>query len=50
MIKQILHKVSFDKKLFQKELSKSLSWLKEPEQKRIKKWVKKKYPLQLLIK
>jgi len=36
--KKILEKVSFDKKLFRKELKKSLNWLKPNEQVLLKTW------------
>lgn len=36
--KQILEKVSFDKKLFKKELKKSLAWVKPQERLHLKAW------------
>ena len=36
--KQILEKVSFDKMLFQKELNKSVKWLKKEERLLLKTW------------
>ena len=36
--KKILEKVSFDRKLFRKELKKSLNWLKPNEQILLKTW------------
>ena len=36
--KQILEKVSFDKFLFQKELDKSVKWLKEEERQLLRAW------------
>ena len=36
--KKILHKVSFDKKLFKKELKKSLCWLNKKDSIRLKIW------------
>jgi hypothetical protein len=36
--KQILTKVSFDKKLFNKELTKAISWLKNDERKMLMVW------------
>jgi hypothetical protein len=36
--KQILTKVSFDKKLFYKELTKAISWLKKDERKMLMVW------------
>ncbi|HQV01346.1 MAG TPA: hypothetical protein PLO59_09320 [Bacteroidia bacterium] len=36
--KQILQKVSFDKKLFRKELVKALKWLKPDEKKMLMVW------------
>ncbi len=36
--KQILQKVSFDKKLFKKELLKSVRWIKPQEQLLLKAW------------
>ena len=36
--KQILSKVSFDKSLFNKELKKSISWLKNDEVEKLKVW------------
>ncbi len=36
--KQILQKVSFDRKLFKKELKKSLRWIKPQEQIQLKAW------------
>ena len=56
LCKEILTKVSFDKVLFQKELSKALIWIKSEEVEGFKSWcVKsfgKKYPkvLQLAFK
>ena len=48
LCKEILIKVSFDKVLFQKELSKSLSWIKSEEVDGFKEWCLKtfgkKYP------
>ena len=41
--KKVLAKVSFDKVLFQKELKKSLRWLKVAERESLKKWCLKKY-------
>lgn len=36
--KQILQKVSFDRKLFKKELMKSLRWIKPQERVQLKVW------------
>ena len=36
--KQILSKVSFDRNLFDKELKKSISWLKNDEIEKLKIW------------
>lgn len=36
--KQILEKVSFDRKLFKKELRKSLQWIKPQERLHLKTW------------
>ena len=36
--KKVLTRVSFDKKLFRKELSKSLKWLKPKESLMLKAW------------
>jgi hypothetical protein len=36
--KQILQKVSFDRKLFKKELKKSLRWIKPQERIQLKIW------------
>lgn len=36
--KQILEKVSFDRKLFKKELRKSLAWIKPQERVSLKAW------------
>jgi len=36
--KQILQKVSFDRKLFKKELKKALRWIKPQEQSQLKAW------------
>ena len=36
--KQILSKVSFDRNLFNKELKKSISWLKKDEIEKLKVW------------
>ncbi len=36
--KQILQKVSFDRKLFEKELRKSLRWIKKEERLLLKTW------------
>ena len=36
--KQILQKVSFDRKLFKKELRKSLKWVKPSERLQLKAW------------
>tara|TARA_B110000495_G_C22802264_1_gene468610 strand:+ start:518 stop:703 length:186 start_codon:yes stop_codon:yes gene_type:complete len=36
--KQILSKVSFDRNLFDKELKKSISWLKNDEVEKLKIW------------
>ncbi|MFT5820608.1 MAG: hypothetical protein ACI8ZM_001853 [Crocinitomix sp.] len=48
LCKEILIKVSFDKVLFQKELGKSLSWIKSEEVEGFKEWCLKtfgkKYP------
>jgi hypothetical protein len=48
LCKEILVKVSFDKILFQKELSKALSWIKTEEVDVFKEWCLKtfgtKYP------
>ncbi len=38
MSKQILQKVSFDRKLFKKELKKSLRWIKPHEHVQLKLW------------
>jgi len=38
MSKTILEKVSFDKKLFRKELSKAVKWLKPDEKMMLKVW------------
>jgi len=48
--KKILTKVSFDSKLFQKELFKALTWINDQEEiKKLKEWCQKefgrKYPL-----
>ncbi len=48
LCKEILVKVSFDKVLFQKELSKALKWIKSDELEGFKEWCLKtfgkKYP------
>lgn len=48
LCKEILIKVSFDKVLFQKELSKAISWIKSEELDGFKEWCLKtfgkKYP------
>mgnify|MGYP000657260585 CR=1 FL=1 len=48
LCKEILMKVSFDKVLFQKELAKSLGWIKSEEVEGFKEWCLKtfgkKYP------
>tara|TARA_Y100000385_G_scaffold137668_1_gene143043 strand:- start:185 stop:367 length:183 start_codon:yes stop_codon:yes gene_type:complete len=48
LCKEILMKVSFDKVLFQKELAKSLAWIKSEEVEGFKEWCLKtfgkKYP------
>lgn len=36
--KKVLHKVSFDKGLFEKELRKALKWIKKEEQLILKTW------------
>ncbi len=36
--KKVLHKVSFDQALFKKELTKSISWLKKDDIKKLKAW------------
>lgn len=36
--KKVLHKVSFDKFLFEKELRKALKWVKKEEQLILKSW------------
>lgn len=36
--KQILHKVSFDRSLFEKELRKAVKWLKKDDLKSLQKW------------
>jgi hypothetical protein len=41
--KLILQKVSFDKKLFEKELSKSIQWLDNEEAHALKEWLMKKF-------
>lgn len=38
MSKKVLVKVSFDRYLFQKELKKAISWLKEDDSKKLKNW------------
>lgn len=38
MSKQILQKVSFDRKLFKKELLKSINWIKPSERVQLKIW------------
>ncbi len=38
LCKEILTKVSFDKILFQKELSKALTWIKSEEVEGFKEW------------
>lgn len=56
LCKEILTKVSFDKVLFQKELSKALGWIKSEEVEGFKSWCMNtfgsKYPkvLQLAFK
>ncbi|WP_027421469.1 hypothetical protein [Crocinitomix catalasitica] len=53
LCKEILTKVSFDKVLFQKELNKSLKWIKSDEIEGFKSWCLKtfgtKYPTVLKI-
>lgn len=48
LCKEILVKVSFDKVLFQKELSKALKWIKSEDLEGFKEWCMKtfgkKYP------
>jgi len=41
--KLVLQKVSFDKNLFNKELGKSLVWIKGEDRPKFKNWVKEKY-------
>jgi hypothetical protein len=41
--KLVLQKVSFDSKLFQKELRKSLNWIKSEDRKQFKTWVNNKF-------
>lgn len=41
--KEILQKVSFDKKLFRKELIKALKWLKPDEKKLLMMWTVANY-------
>lgn len=41
--KKILRKVSFDRKLFKKELSKAYNWLKKEERQKLKNWSLKTY-------
>lgn len=41
--KMILDKVSFDRKLFEKEFYKSFKWLNEEESNLLKHWAYKKY-------
>lgn len=41
--KLILEKVSFDKKLFEKELKKAIKWLVPHEIKELKKWCYEKF-------
>ena len=41
--KLVLQKVSFDSNLFQKELRKSLNWLKSEDRKQFKTWVTNKF-------
>lgn len=36
--KKILHKVSFDRKLFKKELTKACRWVKKEERLALKAW------------
>lgn len=36
--KQVLHKVSFDRSLFEKELRKALKWLSKDERAAFKAW------------
>jgi len=38
MSKKVLERVSFDRYLFQKELKKSISWLKEDDSKKLRIW------------
>jgi hypothetical protein len=53
LCKEILTKVSFDKVLFQKELNKSLKWIKSDEIEGFKSWCMKtfgkKYPKVLQV-
>ena len=42
-VKTILIKVSFDQKLFKKELEKSLQWLEAEEVLKLKNWVVEKF-------
>ena len=43
--KIILEKVSFDKKLFKKELRKALRWMPKEEMKDLVHWCREKYNL-----
>lgn len=38
MSKKVLERVSFDRYLFQKELKKAISWLKEDDSKKLRTW------------
>jgi hypothetical protein len=41
--KMVLEKVSFDKKLFKKELRKALRWIKKDEVRQLILWCRDKY-------
>ena len=43
--KTILHKVSFDPLLFEKELTKSINWLKNSEKEDLIQWCKNEFRL-----
>ena len=44
--KTILEKVSFDRKLFEKELRKAIRYLLEPELKELERWCMERFGLQ----
>jgi hypothetical protein len=47
--KLILEKVSFDRKLFEKELTKAIRYLIEPELRELERWCMERFGLQYTL-